>query len=284
MTMRAVSRPPFRPRLEQLEDRLTPSTAYLATDLVSDQPGVARLQDTNLVNAWGVSLSPTGGAFWVSSNEKDISTLYTGDVNGSDIKKNALEVSIPGGAPTGQVFNTTTGDFMVTNGTTTAKAVFIFASEAGTVTGWAPTVAPNTTAKLGFQATDDAIYKGIALANNGTANFLYVTDFHNGKIDVLDTNYHLIHLDGSFTDPDLPKGFAPFSIAAINGKLYVSYAKQDADKEDDVAGRGNGFIDVFDTNGHMLQRLVSRGQLNSPWGMVLAPSGFGEFGNALLVG
>src|SRR5438045_253047 len=111
--MRALSRPPFRPRLEQLEDRLTPSTAYLATDLVSDQPGVAALTDPNLVNAWGISLSPNGGAFWVSANGTDKSVLYTGDVAGKPLAISPLVVDIPGGAPTGQVFNSTT-DFAIT--------------------------------------------------------------------------------------------------------------------------------------------------------------------------
>src|SRR5262249_11167941 len=135
-----------------------------------------------------------------------------------------------------------------------------------------------------YPAPDGAIYKGIALANNGSGNFLYLADFHNGKIDVLDSTFHLTTLDGSFTDPNLPAGYAPFNIALLNGKLYVTYAKQDADAEDDVAGHGHGFIDVFDLNGHFEQRLVSRGELNSPWGMVIAPSGFGDFGGDLLVG
>src|SRR5262249_51838723 len=148
-------------------------------------------------------------------------------------------------------------------------SAFIFASETGAVTGWNPTVPlppPSRTAHLGFQATDGAIYKGIALAQVGTSNFLCVTDFHNGKIDVLDKDFHLTHLAGSFTDPNLPDGYAPFNIAAINGKLYVTYARQDEDAEDDVPGHGRGFIDVFDTSGHFQQRLVSRGELNSPWG------------------
>src|SRR5262245_12252195 len=268
--------------LEALEGRLVP-TAYLATDLVSDQPGVARVLDPHLINAWGISLSPNGGAFWVSSNGADLSDLYVGDVNGSPLNKAALEVTIPGGAPTGQVFNSTP-DFVVSNGPTSRASIFILARESGTVTGWNPAVTPSTTAKLGFTATDEAIYKGIALANNGSANFLYVADFHNGKIDVLDSQFHLTHLAGDFTDPHMKDGFAPFNVAAIDGKLYVTYAKQDADAEDDVQGRGLGFISVFDLNGNFLDRLVNRGRLNAPWGMVKAPAGFGEFSGDLLVG
>src|SRR5262249_46399790 len=154
-----------------------------------------------------------------------------------------------------------------------------FASEAGTITGWNPAVPPSTSAHLGHQAMDGAIYKGVALAQVGTSNFLYAADFHNGKIDVLDTGYNVTQLDGSFTDPSLPAGYAPFNIAALNGKLYVSYALQDDDAEDDVSGPGHGFIDVFDTSGHFQQRLVSQGALNSPWGMVVAPGNFGNFSN-----
>jgi uncharacterized protein (TIGR03118 family) len=279
--------PLCRRGFEALEARLALSTSYLVHDLVSDQPGFAPITDPSLVNAWGIAIGPV--TMWVSSNEKDLSTVYTGDVNGSPFAKNSLEVNIPGGAPTGQVFNTTTSDFVVTDGTNSAKALFIFASESGAVTGWAPTVPPpppSHDAQPAFQATDGAIYKGIALANDNVrnANFLYLTDFHNNKIDVLDSSFDETTLGGTFTDPNLPSGFAPFNIAAINGKLYVTYAKQDADAEDDVAGRGNGLIDVFTTDGMFEKRLVTRGPLNSPWGMVRAPSNFGDFSNDLLVG
>jgi uncharacterized protein (TIGR03118 family) len=275
----------LRPQLETLEDRTVPSTAFIASDLVSDQSGVAPIQDTHLVNGWGIALSQTGGAFWVSSNGEGLSTLYTGDVNGSTFKKAALEVTIPNdGAPTGQVFNTTANDFRVSNGTTSAKPLFIFASETGTVTGWAPSVAPATSAHLGYTAPDGAVYKGLALASNAAGNFLFATDFHNAKIDVLDTHYNIAHLDGSFTDPNMEPGYAPFNIALINGKLYVTYALQDDVQHDDVPGPGHGFIDVFDTSGHFQQRLVSHGALNSPWGMALAPASFGDFSNDLIVG
>jgi len=276
-----------------LEDRSNPSTAYLATDLISDQPGVAPITDPTLVNAWGISLSPAGAAFWVSANGADLSEVYLGDVNGSPIAQ-PFKVAIPGGAPTGQVFNSTT-DFAVTDGTNTRPSVFIFASEAGMITGWNPAVGiapgatpPSKTAEVGYAAPDGAVYKGLALAKVGTANFLYAADFHNNKIDVLDGSFRLVapNTNGfeSFTDPNLPAGYAPFNVAAIGGKLYVSYAKQDADAHDDVAGPGHGFIDVFETNGHFDGRLVSRGALNSPWGMVQAPTTFGDFAGALLVG
>jgi uncharacterized protein (TIGR03118 family) len=275
-------------QVEPLEARLA-MTAFIAHDLVSDQPGVAPITDPTLVNAWGISLSPNGGGFWISANGKGLSEVYGGDVNGSPITQ-PFKVNIPTGKPTGQVFNSTS-DFLVSDGTNTKAATFLFASESGSVSGWNGAVGvvdgstpPSVTAETAFQASDGAIYKGMALANNGSGNFLYLTDFHNGKIDVLDSQFHLTQLSGSFTDPNLPKGFAPFGIAAINGRIYVSYAKQDAGAEDDVPGQGHGFINVFDANGHFQQRLVSRGDLNSPWAMVQAPAGFGPFGNALLVG
>lgn len=292
----ARPRPHTRLKLESLEDRFVLSTAFLATDLVSDQPGVAAVTDPTLVNAWGISLSPNGGAFWVSSNGKGLSELYGGDVNGSPISQ-PFKVTIPGGAPTGQVFNGTgsTTDFLVTDGTVTKPAAFIFASEDGSITGWNSAVGvvpganpPALVAETPFQASDGAIYKGLALGKVGTGNFLFATDFHNGKIDVVDGQFHKVTLNANgfegFRDPTLPKGYAPFGISQINGKLYVSYAKQDAAAEDDVAGKGFGFIDVFETNGHFDQRLVSRGELNAPWALVQATSDFGDFSNALLVG
>ncbi len=264
----------------------TEPTAYLATDLVSDQPGVAPIVDPNLINAWGIAVPPTG-AFWVSSEGVGLSTLYAGDLPGSPLTKVPLEVSIPGGHPTGQVFNPTS-DFVVTSGTASGPALFIFATLTGAVTGWNPTVpppAPSTTAQLGFQATDNAIYTGIALANNGTGNFLYLADFRNREIDVLDANFHLVQLAGAFTDPDLPADYAPFNVAAIGGKLYAAYAKQDAAAEEEIAGPHLGFVDVFDLNGNFEKRLVSQGELNAPchplqidglWGLA--------FGNGVTAG
>jgi uncharacterized protein (TIGR03118 family) len=267
--------------LESLESRLVP-TAYAVTNLVSDQAGVAAVTDSTLVNAWGIAVGPR--SFWVSANGSDLSEVYVGDVNGSPLVA-PFKVTIPGGKPTGQVANLTT-DFVVSDGNgNSGPAAFIFASESGAVTGWNPVVPPGSrVAQPAFQATDDAIYKGIALANNGTGNFLYLADFHNGKIDVLDSQFHLTHLAGDFTDPHPFKGFAPFNVAAIGDKLYVSYAKQDADAEDDVQGQGLGFVNVFDLNGNFVERFVNRGRLNAPWGMVQAPADFGQFSGDILIG
>lgn len=285
-----------RLNIQRLEERCNPATAYLATDLISDQPGVAPITDPTLVNAWGISLSPAVGAFWVSANGSAQSEVYGGDVNGSPLSQ-PFKVVTPGGLPTGQVFAGLAGNFVVNGFTaagapTSAPSVFIFVSEGGTVTGWAPTVfstpaggpAPSRNALVGFQATDGAAYTGVALANNAGGNFLYLTDFRNGKIDVLNSQFQKMTPTGSFTDPNLPRGYAPFNIAAIGGKLYVSYAKQERGSLNPDTGKGNGFVNVFDLNGNFQQRLVSRGDLNAPWGMTLAPAGFGDFSGALLVG
>ena len=269
--------------METLENRLVLATSYIATDLVSDQPGVAPITDTTLHNAWGVAVGPL--TFWVSSEGGGISEVYTGDVNGSPLVKNPLEVTIPGGEPTGQVFNNTT-DFVVSSGGASGPAFFIFASNSGSISGWNPTVpaAVSTTAQLGFQAMDGADYTGIALASNGGANFLYATDFKNGKIDVLNSSFDLTPLAGTFTDPNLPADYAPFNIATINGQLYVSFVPREPGTAEEVHGQGNGLVDVFNTDGTFVKRLISNGKLNDPWGMVVAPSNFGDFSNDLLVG
>jgi uncharacterized protein (TIGR03118 family) len=278
----------FRARLtvEALETRWVPSaTAFQVTNLVSDIPGTAQITDPNLVNPWGIALSPTSGPFWVADNGSDVATLYGGDTNGSPISAKSLVVNIPDGAPDGQVFNSTS-DFVVSNGTASGPAFFIFASENGDITGWNPNVpppSPSTNAQIGTTVAG-AVFKGLAIGSNASGNFLYATDFHNGHVDVFDKNFQLAHLSGSFTDPNLPTGFSPFGIQNINGKIYVSYAVPDSAGHDDVGGPGHGVIDVFDTNGNFLQRLATGGQLDSPWGMAMAPSNFGTFSNDLLVG
>ncbi|HEV3339277.1 MAG TPA: TIGR03118 family protein, partial [Pirellulales bacterium] len=268
----------------------TASTAsgYLRLNLVSDQPGDGLLIDPNLVNPWGIALSPTTGAFWVADNGKDVATLYGGGVAGSPLGNAGLVVSIPGGAPTGQVFNGTS-DFVVGSGAASGPALFIFASENGSITGWNPT-ASLTQAQTGI-TVPGAVFKGLALANTGTANELFATDFHNGQIDVFNASFHQVTLAaGAFVDPNLPAGYAPFGITNLGGKLYVSYALQNAQKHDDVAGFGHGFVDIFNTSGVLQQRLITgtpgdpTSPLNSPWGMVMAPANFGAFSGDLLVG
>ena len=254
---------------------------YQQHNLVSDIPLLADHLDPNLVNPWGISSSPTS-PFWISDNGTGVTTLY----NGSGVPQ-ALVVTIPppaGGtppsAPTGQVFASGLGFNLVGS---TSPALFIFATEDGTISGWNAAAGTNAIRKVDNSGAG-AIYKGLAIGNNGSANFLYAANFHAGTIDVFDTGFAPATLASYFTDPNLPSGFAPFNIQNINGNLYVTYAKQDALGQDDVAGAGNGFVDVYDTNGNLVRRLISNGSLNSPWGLALATANFGAFSNNLLVG
>ena len=258
--------------------------AYHQTNLVSDVPGLAQLTDPDLVNPWGLAAGPAT-PIWVADNGTDKATIYPGFVNGSPIQKAPLVVNIPGGAPTGQVFNGTPG-FEVRDGDAHGPGVFLFDSEAGLVTGWNPGVPPpppSTQAQVGARARH-AIYKGLAIATTSAGTFLYAADFHHGRIDVFDAGFHRVRLPGRFRDRKLPRGYAPFNVQELGGRLYVAYAKQDADREDEVAGPGRGFVDVYSAGGHLLRRLIRRGQLDAPWGLVLAPDGFGPFSGDLLVG
>jgi len=257
---------------------------YSVHNLVSDGFVKADHLDTDLVNPWGVAFNPNGFV-WVADNHSGLSTLYDGFG-----VKNSLIVSIPPapggtppGAPTGIVFSSGT-DFVLTRGTLSGPSRFIFATEDGTIAAWAPMV-DGTHALLAWDNSPaHSIYKGIALAGNGAGHFLYATDFHNNKVDVYDSMFHPVTLSGHFFDPRIPRGFAPFGIQNILGNLYVTYAKQDDDAEDDVAGQGLGFVDVFDPNGHLIRRVATRGPLNAPWGIALAPANFGRFSNMLLIG
>jgi uncharacterized protein (TIGR03118 family) len=254
---------------------------YRQANLISDINGVARIADPNLVNPWGMAAGPNT-PLWVADNNANVSSIYTGGVRGSIPKINPLVVSIPGGAPTGIVFNPTNG-FVVHVGNASGAAKFIFDSENGQISAWFPTVPPITQAQSEF-TSPTAVYKGLALASTSHGMFIYAANFHDGTVDVFDKNFKPTTLSGSFTDPDIPTGFAPFDIQELGGKLYVTYALQKPGKHDDMAGPGNGFVDVYDTNGHLLRRLVSHGDLNSPWGLALAPDDFGAFSGDLLVG
>lgn len=288
--------------LESLEDRCLLS--FLQTNLVSDVAGLARITDANLVNPWGIAINANTGNFWLADNGSGVSTIYDGsgksaltDVavvdpynppSSSTTTNFVVTVPTPPGgtppsAPTGTVFNGGTG-FVVKQGANSGPSQFIFVTEDGTISGWSPNV-NNTNAILAVdKSASGAVYKGVALGNNASGTFLFAANFHAGAIDVFDKNFAAATLSGSFTDPNLPAGFAPFNIQNLNGNLFVTYAKQDATKENDVAGPGNGFVDIFDTNGNFVKRLTSQGTLNSPWGLALSPTDFGEFGNSLLVG
>jgi uncharacterized protein (TIGR03118 family) len=274
------------------------ASAFSFTSLVSDASGSSALTtDANLKNPWGVVFGPSTPV-WVANNHSQTSTLYDG--NGKPQPATPLIVNTaPTGAvtfdPTGIIFNASGTDFMVSAGGKTGAARFIFSGEGGMIGGWSPTVDATHTVTMYPAAGGDtggAIYKGLALAKNGTASFLYATDFHNGKVVVFDTTFAKQTLAATaFVDPNLPAGYAPFGIQAIaNGtggatQLYVSFAKQDADAADNVNGAGLGIVDIFDVSGTFIKQLIpAGGALNAPWGMALAPADFGTLSNMLLVG
>ncbi len=257
------------------------SGSYAVTYLVSDGSVPAAHVDPNLVNGWGVAFNPNA-VVWLSDNGTGKSTLYDGTGT-----PQSLVVDIPsptgptGGTPTGIVFNGSS-DFKVTNGTTSGPAAFIFATEDGIIAGWNPTV--DGTHALPAVQKAGAVYKGIALIGNGEANHLYAADLVGGRIDVYDRTFQPVSVPGGFVDPKLPAGFSPFNIMALGGNLYVAYAFHVGSDHDETAGPGLGIVDVFDADGYLIRRVGTRGQLNAPWGMALAPASFGRFGNSLIVG
>jgi uncharacterized protein (TIGR03118 family) len=271
-----------------------PGNDFHQTNLVSDLSNQgAQLVDPTLKNPWGLAASPTS-PLWVSDNNSGLAPLYSIPAGGASVTKLGLTVTVPGGrvstgdssSPTGQVFNGITG-FVVTTAAGSGPATFIFDSESGQITAWNSTADPisagSSTATVEY-SSPSAVYKGLAIAATDQGTFLYAANFNAGTVDVFNSSFQLVNLLGSFTDPRMPAGYAPFGIQEINGLLYVTYAKQDAAKHDDVAGPGHGFIDIFTTNGLLVKRLASRGVLNSPWGLAQAPAGFGAFGGDLLAG
>jgi uncharacterized protein (TIGR03118 family) len=255
------------------------ANTYVQHNLVSDIPSLADNTDAGLVNPWGIAIS-SKSPFWVNDNRTGLSTVYNS--NGLVLPLKVTVLAPPGttARPTGIVYNGTT-TFTVAAG---KPASFIFATLQGTISGWNSSVNP-TNGVLGVDnSSSGAEYTGLAIGTNGSSSYLYAANFHTGTIDVFDGNFAAATLSGSFADPMVPTGFAPFNIQNLGGKLYVTYAKQDADKVADVAGPGNGFVAVFDLNGTLLQHLIAGGPLNSPWGVAIAPSNFGDFSNAVLVG
>lgn len=295
-----------------------PGRGFIETDLVAnlatltDANGVvhqAAHVDPNLVNAWGVGESGSS-PFWVSDNGTGKSTLYV-----TDGTPQALVVSIPapadplgsGGRPTGLVFNIASGQgafkisgFSATGAPVTAPAVFLFSAEDGTILGWNPGVNPpgfdptkagkyaiiavNNSANP--SAKEGAVYKGLAIAiDNSGKPQLYAPNFRGGTVDVFGADFKPATLDShAFTDPNLPRGYAPFNVVAVSGRLFVTYAVQDEDKEDDVAGQSHGIVNTFDLDGGSLQRFTQHGQLNSPWGVAVAPASFGDIAGDILIG
>ncbi len=241
---------------------------YEQHNLVSDGT------DPDLINPWGLVSSATS-PWWVADNGTAKSTLYMGQG-----QKQGLVVNVQG-APTGIVFNADPSAFAITTGGKTGRALFIFDSEDGTISAWNPSGVA-TDAAVVYTSPDGAIYKGLAIATTAAGPRLYATNFRAATVEVFDTTFTL--LPGGFEDPTIPSGYAPFGIQTIGDVVYVTYAKQDDDKEDDVAGKGNGYVNAFDTAGNLLGRVASRGQLNAPWGIAWAPDDFGKFGGHLLIG
>jgi len=309
---------------------LTQAQHYRQKNLVSDisQPnnadGTTVLVDPNLKNPWGLTRS-SGSPWWISNNNSGTSSLYSGTASpinifteAGGVAGNFVIVPPPGFAPagtqstpTGVVFNGSPTDFLLDKGTPTGKpAVFIFATEDGTISGWNPGVnipvggkAPSINAALEVDNSDKgssngAVYKGATSGEINGQRFLYVTNFRSGKVEVYDTTFKRVHLGEDAFDPDgdeghghdehggnrIPRGFAPFNIQNIGGVLFVTYAKQNGARHDDVAGDGNGFVEIFSTSGKHIGHLQHGSWLNSPWGVVWTTRDFGEFSNAILVG
>jgi len=275
--------------------------AYQLTDIVTDDNAnltalgfaPATKEDSNFVNPWGVSFSPTTSPFWISDNGTGLASLYRA-IGVQVTPPSPVTVAPPGGAPpgftaapTGQVNNQTSG-FVVTEGGKSGAAAFIFATEDGTISGWNPGVDPANSVLLKDNSGggNGAVYKGLAISP-GPNGLLYAANFRAsagaGTVEVYDQTMKLVN---TITDSTLPKGYAPFNVQVLNGKLYVTFALQDPSKNnhDDLSGAGHGFVDVFNLDGTGMKRLVSMGVLDSPWGLAIAPSGFGQVSGDLLAG
>ena len=282
---------------------LTFAQHYTQTNLVTDMGSSAPVTDSNLKNAWGLSRN-TGSPWWVSDNGTGVSTLYniTGTTStlAATVNPRVVVIPPPNGststsAPTGQVFNGS-ADFTLAPG---IPALFIFVTEDGTISGWNPgfdSAHPNNAA-LKVDNSPNAVYKGVTTGDVDGVRYLYVANFRSGHIEIYNTNFkavlssndhggehHGIFSEESFDDGEIPDGYAPFNIQNIGGSLFVTYAKQNAARHDDVAGEGFGFVDIFSTTGKLEGRLEHGPWLNSPWGVVWAPRDFGEFSNRVLVG
>jgi uncharacterized protein (TIGR03118 family) len=249
-----------------------PGNSYQRRDLVSDGGVPAESTDGSLVNAWGIAATSTS-PWWVNAADSGLADIYTGDG-----MKRPLQVVIQG-APTGMVSNE--GPNFVIPGV--GPALFIFASEDGSISAWNNSLVPNTQAVVAVPSAGGS-YKGLAIDSKMTGTRLYAADFHNARVDVFGSDFSPVADATAFVDPDLPAGFAPFGIQTLGSRVYVAYAMQDAEAEDEVKGDGLGYVDSYDLDGHSLVRVASGGALNAPWGMALAPSGFGRFSGQLLVG
>jgi uncharacterized protein (TIGR03118 family) len=275
---------------------LCPSLAsgqhYIQTNLVSNTGGAAPVvPDANLRNAWGLVHGATT-PWWISNNFTGTSTLVNASTTPVTIPSLVVTIpnapnGMPPGKPTGVMFNGSTTDFLLAPG---RPAIFIWVTEDGTISGWNPAVNANT-AVIKFPpannptANHDAVYKGATIAEIGGKKYILAANFRSGEIEMFDSAFQPVDVPKHmFRDQKIKKGFAPFNVQGIGPNVYVTYAKQDDDKEDDVPGAGLGFVDVFRADGELLLRLEHGDWLNAPWGVTLAPAFFGEFSHAVLVG
>ncbi|HEY2865757.1 MAG TPA: TIGR03118 family protein [Pyrinomonadaceae bacterium] len=279
-----------KPRAAPLQ--LGQSTGYEQTNLVSNIAGLAPNTDPKLLNPWGF-IENADGTFRVAANGSGRGILFSaqGVRDGADII-----IPTPAGSahnssatPNGVVPNDTSG-FVISDHGKSAPATLLFSTEDGTIAGWNPQVNQAHAVIAADQSGNDAIFKLLALGTNAQGTFIFATDFHNGVVDIFDSSFDLVHFGANaFVDPTtgpdaIPSDFAPFGVKNFGGTLFVTYAMQDADREDDVAGVGNGFIDEYDTSGNFIRRFATRGALNSPIGATIAPADFGQFSNDVLIG
>jgi uncharacterized protein (TIGR03118 family) len=262
------------PALAATSGRLPATPTFKVTPLVSNQSGKAKNTDTNLVDAWGLSQGPGNDPIWVSDNGTGLSTVYAQKTGQNE----GLVVTIPDGNPTGTVYVPSGTGFQISENGKSGAAQFLFDSEAGVISGWNSNVdAANAVVAYNGQA-QGSVYKGLAI--DPSTQLLFAADFYNDQVQVFDNQFNLT---GSFTDTSLT-GYAPFNVAIINGDVYVAFAKQDKTKKNEIDKEGDGYIDVFSEGGSLLQQLVAQGPLDAPWGMTIAPSNFGTYAGALLVG
>jgi len=291
------------PSFDTLEPRLLlssskPHDTFTVTTLVASPPttSTAVRADSNLINGWGLDAAP-GGPFWISDNGTGLSTAYDG--TGAPVPP-VVTIPAPVGSsaghsgPTGVVFTATAFTIHLPGGATTT-AEYAFVTEDGTVAAWQPSLG-SSAVTVADNSASGAVYKGVAVGTAGTVNYVYAADFHNNRIDVFDSNFAPVTLPAvpgpkpksptvaAFTDTKLKKGYAPFNIQNVGGKLYVEYALRETGGDDEVAGKGKGIVDVFNTDGSLVRRFATGGSLNAPWAVTVAPTSFGSFANDILVG
>ena len=260
---------------------LVASNAYLVRNLVSDIPELADNTDPNLIGAWGISESATS-PFWISDAGTGVSTLHNSSGDAIPLVV-TIPVSKAGGAkgsPTGTVWNGSAG-FEVASG---KAAVFLFDTLDGTISGWNPQVDRQNAVVMVDNSAKGASYFGLAIGVSNGNTFLYAANFHAGTVEVYNSTFQPVALPNAFKDPMIPANYAPFNVQNLGGKLYVAYAQQNAGKNFAATGAGLGYVDVFDTAGNLLQHLIAGAQLNAPWGLAIAPAGFGDYAGDLLVG